>query len=116
MTNPFTRLRSAAALLVAGLCLSLTPHAGAEKPADPKADGEAELSKSAQAVIDLGTAYKTSWYLAMRIRKAMGLIELADDQPLTGTLEADETYMGSKKYDKRSQARSVPERASVRHG
>jgi DNA-directed RNA polymerase subunit RPC12/RpoP len=50
---------------------------------------------------DLGTAYKTAWYLAMRIRKAMGLIELADDAPLTGTIEADETYMGSKKYDKR---------------
>jgi len=50
---------------------------------------------------DLGTAYKTSWYLAMRIRKAMGLIELADETPLAGTVEADETYMGSKKYDKR---------------
>src|SRR5437763_11528414 len=37
----------------------------------------------------------------MRIRKAMGLIELAGDEPLTGTGEADETYMGSKKYDKR---------------
>src|ERR1035438_9546202 len=50
---------------------------------------------------DLGTAYKTAWYLGHRIRKAMGLIELAEDEPLTGTVEADETYMGSKKYDKR---------------
>src|ERR1039457_5503353 len=50
---------------------------------------------------DLGTAYKTAWYLSHRIRKAMGLIELADEEPLTGTVEADETYMGSKKYDKR---------------
>lgn len=50
---------------------------------------------------DLGTAYKTAWYLAMRIRKAMGLVELADETPLAGTVEADETYMGSKKYDKR---------------
>jgi transposase-like protein len=50
---------------------------------------------------DLGTAYKTAWYLSHRIRKAMGLIELAEDEPLTGTVEADETYMGSKKYDKR---------------
>ncbi len=50
---------------------------------------------------DLGTAYKTAWYLAMRIRKAMGLLEAADERPLTGTVEADETYMGSKKYDKR---------------
>lgn len=50
---------------------------------------------------DLGTAYKTAWYLAMRIRKAMGLIELADETPITGTVEIDETYMGSKKYDPR---------------
>jgi DNA-directed RNA polymerase subunit RPC12/RpoP len=49
---------------------------------------------------DLGTAYKTAWYLAMRIRRAMGLIEAADDAPLTGTIEADETYVGGK-YDKR---------------
>jgi transposase-like protein len=50
---------------------------------------------------DLGVAYKTAWYLSHRIRKAMGLIEMADDTPLSGTVEADETYMGSKKYDKR---------------
>jgi hypothetical protein len=31
---------------------------------------------------DLGTAYKTAWYLAMRIRKAMGLIEAAEEGPL----------------------------------
>jgi DNA-directed RNA polymerase subunit RPC12/RpoP len=49
---------------------------------------------------DLGTAYKTAWYLAMRIRKAMGLVEDADTEPLTGTVEADETYIGGK-YDKR---------------
>ena len=50
---------------------------------------------------DLGTAYKTAWYLSHRIRKAMGLVELADEEPLSGTVEIDETYMGSKKYDKR---------------
>jgi transposase-like protein len=50
---------------------------------------------------DLGTAYKTAWYLSHRIRKAMGLIELADEEPLAGTIEIDETYMGSKKYDAR---------------
>ena len=50
---------------------------------------------------DLGTAYKTAWYLSHRIRKAMGLCEMADEEPLTGTVEVDETYMGSKKYDKR---------------
>jgi DNA-directed RNA polymerase subunit RPC12/RpoP len=50
---------------------------------------------------DIGCAYKTAWYLSHRIRKAMGLVEAAEEEPLTGTLEADETYMGSKKYDKR---------------
>jgi hypothetical protein len=50
---------------------------------------------------DLGVAYKTAWYLSHRIRKAMGLVELADEEPLTGTVEIDETYMGSKKYDAR---------------
>lgn len=49
---------------------------------------------------DLGTAYKTAWYLAMRIRQAMGLIEGAEEEKLSGTVEADETYMGGK-YDKR---------------
>jgi len=50
---------------------------------------------------DLNVAYKTAWFLSHRIRKAMGLVELADETPLSGTVEADETYMGSKKYDKR---------------
>jgi transposase-like protein len=50
---------------------------------------------------DIKCAYKTAWYLSHRIRKAMGLIEAADDEQLTGTVEVDETYMGAKKYDKR---------------
>ena len=50
---------------------------------------------------DLSVAYKTAWYLSHRIRKAMGLCEMADEKPLSGTVELDETYMGSKKYDKR---------------
>src|ERR1022692_24462 len=29
---------------------------------------------------DLGTAYKTAWYLSHRIRKAMGLAKMADDE------------------------------------
>ncbi|MEB2363894.1 MAG: IS1595 family transposase [Bryobacterales bacterium] len=49
---------------------------------------------------DLNVAYKTAWYLSHRIRKAMGLVEAADDEPLKGTVEADETYIGGK-YDKR---------------
>jgi hypothetical protein len=35
-----------------------------------------------------------------RIRKAMELIELATDEPLTGTVEVDETYIGGK-FDRR---------------
>ena len=50
---------------------------------------------------DLKTAYKTAWYLNHRIRKAMALLEAVDDQKLVGTVEADETFIGSKKYDKR---------------
>src|ERR1039458_1908249 len=50
---------------------------------------------------DLGTAYKTAWYLSHRIRQAMSLLEAADEAPLTGTVEVDETYMGARKYDKR---------------
>lgn len=48
---------------------------------------------------DLRVAYKTAWYLNHRIRKAMGLVEAADDSKLIGTVEADETYIGGK-YDK----------------
>jgi transposase-like protein len=51
---------------------------------------------------DLHVAYKTAWYLNHRIRKAMGLIEAADDTPLEGTVEVDETYVGGI-YDKRRQ-------------
>jgi hypothetical protein len=46
---------------------------------------------------DLGVSYPTAWYLCHRIRKAM-----EDGSPglLTGTVEADETYIGGK-YDRR---------------
>jgi len=36
---------------------------------------------------DLNVAYKTAWYLNHRIRKAMGLVELANEEPLTGIVE-----------------------------
>jgi transposase-like protein len=50
---------------------------------------------------DLKVAYKTAWFLNHRIRKAMGLADGADNQePLAGTVEVDETYVGGK-YDKR---------------
>jgi transposase-like protein len=41
----------------------------------------------------LGVAYKTAWYLCHRIREAM--LE-ANPEPLSGTVEADETYIGGK--------------------
>lgn len=46
---------------------------------------------------DLGVSYRTAWYLCHRIRKAM-----EDGAPglLTGTVEADETFIGGK-YDRR---------------
>ena len=48
---------------------------------------------------DLGVSYKTAWYLAHRIREAMALGNF-NQQKMTGTVEADETYVGGK-YDKR---------------
>ena len=46
---------------------------------------------------DLEVSYRTAWYLAHRIRKAM---EEEPTGPLKGIVEADETYIGGK-YDKR---------------
>ena len=41
----------------------------------------------------LKVAYKTAWYLCHRIRAAL---KDADTEPLTGTVEADETYIGGR--------------------
>src|SRR5580765_715271 len=41
----------------------------------------------------LGVAHKTAWYLCHRIRKAMTDV---NPEPLTGTIECDETYVGGK--------------------
>ena len=38
---------------------------------------------------DVKMARKTAWYLNHRIRKAMGLVEAADEKKLAGTVEAD---------------------------
>lgn len=48
---------------------------------------------------DLECSYKTAWYLAHRIREAMMLGNFTDEK-MTGTVEADATYVGGK-YDKR---------------
>ena len=42
---------------------------------------------------EIGVSYKTAWYLCHRIRAAMAS---AIQEPLTGTLEADETLVGGK--------------------
>ena len=42
----------------------------------------------------IGVSYKTAWYICHRIREAMKDMNAA---PLTGTIEADETYIGGKR-------------------
>jgi transposase-like protein len=42
----------------------------------------------------LGVSYKTAWYLCHRIRAAMKEV---NPEPLNGTVEMDETYVGGKK-------------------
>lgn len=42
----------------------------------------------------IGGSYKTSWYLCHRIRAAM---KEANPQPLSGTVEMDETYVGGRR-------------------
>ena len=58
---------------------------------------------------DMGVSYKTAWYLNHRIREAMddGIEGL-----FTGTVEADETYVGGK-YDKRRKRSEVRQRAGM---
>jgi transposase-like protein len=41
----------------------------------------------------LGVAFKTAWYLCHRIREAM---KDANTEPLSGTIEVDETYIGGR--------------------
>src|SRR5580700_4536971 len=50
----------------------------------------------------VGMAYKTAWYLCHRIRKAM---QETAPEPMGGTVEIDETYVGGKK--RRWRPRSV---------
>lgn len=50
----------------------------------------------------LGITYKSAWFMAMRIREAMGLEPEKDDEPMGGPgrkVETDETYIGGKKKD-----------------
>lgn len=54
----------------------------------------------------LGVSYKTAWYLCHRIRAAMFD---TDPEPLTGIIEADETYTGNApfRFGRRMPGRSV---------
>lgn len=54
----------------------------------------------------LGVSYKTAWYLCHRIRAAM---QELDPEPLTGIIEADETYHGNApfRFGRRTPGRSV---------
>jgi transposase-like protein len=62
---------------------------------------------------DVKCAYKTAWYLNHRIRQAMGLFEAATTEPLKGTVEVDETFIGSKKYDKGRKRARLRKRAGL---
>ena len=50
-------------------------------------------------------SYRTAWYLCHRIRAAM--VE-ANPVPLSGTIEADETWIGGKLHTRRDEAAKVP--------
>lgn len=52
----------------------------------------------------LKVTYKTAWFMAHRIRHAMG----NDNQKLTGTVEVDETFVGGKGDLKTKFSRKIP--------
>jgi transposase-like protein len=49
----------------------------------------------------LGIAYRSAWFMAHRIRCAMGRPPLSNNGKLKGIIEADETYVGGKAHGKR---------------
>jgi transposase-like protein len=55
-------------------------------------------------------SYRTAWYMAHRIRKAM---EETSPVPLTGIVEIDETYVGGKVHGKGTQGRSLKRKEVV---
>lgn len=53
---------------------------------------------------DIGVTQKTAWFMLHRCRKALGLNE--GTEKLTGTIEADETFMGGKEKNKHKSKRT----------
>lgn len=51
----------------------------------------------------LGVTYKTAWRMGHQIRKHMS--EVDGDEPLSGIVEIDETYIGGKRKGKRGSRR-----------
>src|SRR5918998_6509786 len=60
----------------------------------------------------LGVTYKTAWFMFHRIREAMREPAFADR--LSGTVEADETYIGGKRRGSRRTKREQDRQAELR--
>ncbi len=63
----------------------------------------------------LGITYKSAWFLAMRIREAMGLDPEIEGGPMGGegkTVESDETYVGGKAKNAKK-GKPVPKKSPV---
>ncbi len=54
----------------------------------------------------LGVTQKTAWFVLHRIRHAMNVGSF--DKPMTGTVEADETYIGGKELNKHKSKKTSP--------
>ena len=52
---------------------------------------------------DIGVSQKTAWFMLMRIREAW---TVETDEPYTGPVEADETYMGGKRHNMSTKRRA----------
>jgi transposase-like protein len=60
---------------------------------------------SHQLARDLGVTQKTAWFMSHRIRVAL---HIPDDTPLSGEVEADETFIGGKDKNKHIERRRGP--------
>lgn len=58
----------------------------------------------------MGISYKTAWYLCHRIRAAMKDL---NPEPLTGTVEIDETYVGGKPRKGSKRGRGTPKQIVI---